>query len=82
MPTITVKTKQCMVCGKTGEVQVDEAQFEHYLQGAAAQVAFPDLTASEREMIMTGIHGPCWETMNDDLLVRYEMGQDYPEEME
>lgn len=58
--------RDCPFCGK-GCVTVVPAQglwdWEH---GKFAQQAFPDLTATEREQVMTGTHGECWDRYMKD----------------
>jgi hypothetical protein len=53
--------RDCSFCGK-GAVTVVPAQglwdWEH---GKFAQDAFPDLTADQREQVMTGTHSECWD---------------------
>lgn len=55
----------------TGKVRVKdlpitEDQIESWVQGMLAQNAFPHLTPSEREFIMTGIVDEEWENTFDD----------------
>ena len=58
--------RDCTFCGK-GAVTVVPAQglwdWEH---GTFAQNAFPNLTASEREQVMTGTHPECWDKFMSD----------------
>jgi len=58
--------KNCMFCGKESSISVDSASLYLYNQGAMIQDAFPDLTASEREVIKSGIHGECWDNTFKD----------------
>lgn len=58
-----VTTKKCMHCGYLGELNVPNAGLARYNSGALVQDAFPDLTAPEREQIVSGTHPECWEEM-------------------
>ncbi len=63
--TITVHTPRCIVCNKTGEVVVPEAEWEAYQSPARPfiQDALKSVDSAGREQIMTGTHGPCWDSM-------------------
>lgn len=61
--TISVTTPPCTVCGNTSEVEVDPVAFSRWRRGALAQVAFPDLNADQRELLITGTHPQCWDTI-------------------
>ena len=52
--------RSCPFCGVTQKVTVDKKQYEKYRQGALAQNAFPNLSPTEREIIITGICSRCW----------------------
>ena len=57
---MTIITK-CPWCGEEHEVEVP---FEGYLawqNGELIQVAMPQLSADEREMLISGICPSCWE---------------------
>lgn len=49
----------CPFCGREHSVKVEVEQFLAYQQGALAQVAFPNLSASEREQIISGMCPTC-----------------------
>lgn len=57
---------QCPFCGRGNEVEVNEADYWDWSDGELAQVAFPYLSADEREMLITGICGKCWDSMFGD----------------
>jgi hypothetical protein len=50
----------CPFCGVVSEVVVENDAFGAYLKGALAQDAFPGLSASDREVIISGICDPCF----------------------
>jgi hypothetical protein len=43
------------------EIDVSDAQLEDWQSGTLIQRAMPNLTADEREFIMTGITGKEWD---------------------
>jgi hypothetical protein len=47
----------------TMDVDVTDEQVQAYMDGALVQNAFPNLSADEREFIMTGITAEYWESM-------------------
>lgn len=59
--TTTVHTAECMVCFKTGELTLDTVAFNRYdLQDEFIQNAFPDMSAGDREQLLSGTHDACW----------------------
>lgn len=54
---------RCPICGRGNEVEVNEADYWDWDDGVLAQVAFPYLTAQEREMLITGTCPTCWNKM-------------------
>jgi hypothetical protein len=63
--TVTVKTRNCMVCQKPGELTVKTVEFDAWADGNGPfiQDAMPSLSAGERELLMTGTHDECWAQM-------------------
>ena len=59
---ITIVTK-CPFCGRVNEVEVNEADYLDWDDGVLVQVAFPYLSADEREMLISGICPTCWDEM-------------------
>lgn len=51
----------CPFCGHANEVEVNEADYWDGQDGELAQIAFPYLSANEREMLISGICPTCWE---------------------
>lgn len=60
---VSVRTPTCIMCGRTGVLQVPKAGWEKYQKGEFVQKAFPDLTADEREMLITGTHPDCFDKL-------------------
>ena len=53
----------CPFCHKAHEVAVNEMDYLDWQDGKLAQDAFPYLSASDREMLITGICEDCWNGM-------------------
>ena len=51
---------RCPFCGRGNEVEVNEADYWDWDDGELVQVAFPYLSAEEREMLISGICPTCW----------------------
>lgn len=49
----------CPFCGATHFVVVEESAYNAYVNGALAQVAFPNLSSTEREQIISHICPLC-----------------------
>ena len=58
----TVVTR-CPFCGRANEVEVNEMDYLDWQDGKLAQDAFPYLSASDREMLISGICSDCWDGM-------------------
>ena len=53
----------CPFCGKAHEIAVNEMDYLDWQDGKLAQDAFPYLSASDREMLISGIDEDCWNGM-------------------
>ena len=60
--------RKCPITGVQNkkEIDVTEEQLKSWHEGTLIQDAMPDLTASEREFIMTGITDEVWNTTVTD----------------
>jgi len=58
---LVTSTKPCMVCGKTSTVRVDLAGWKAWRAGTPIDRALPELDADQREQLITGLHGACWD---------------------
>lgn len=56
-------TPSCPVCQRTSVLKVPSKGVTAWEKGSYIQDAFPNLTASQREMIKTGIHEECWDIL-------------------
>lgn len=54
---------RCPFCGKKTEIQIEEAQYFNWLSGAMVQDAFPTLSATDREVLLTGMCPKCQESI-------------------
>lgn len=50
----------CPFCGKGHEVEVNDMDYLDWKDGTSAQDAFPYLSTSERELLISGICPTCW----------------------
>lgn len=60
--TISIRT-QCPDCKKVTNIEVTNEGYRKRQSGALVQVAFPELDRVQREMLITGICGECWDKM-------------------
>lgn len=63
METVTITTRVCIVCGESSEMQISAHGYKAWKDGAYVQTAFPELAACEREMLISGTHPQCWDTL-------------------
>ena len=61
--TVTFTTKRCFRCGNTTDVEVVASGLDRWQAGELIQDAFPDIPIDIREMMVSGMHPECWETM-------------------
>ncbi len=55
--------RHCSECHEDYVLVVDADDFNGWQDRTHIQNAFPYLTANEREMIKTGMHGTCWDAV-------------------
>jgi len=51
----------CPFCGDTTKVVVDADGYREWENGELVQVALPNLSADDREVLISGICPPCWD---------------------
>lgn len=61
--TIEVRTKTCCVCNKADVLTLNRQAVESWQAGEYVQTAFPDMSAEERELLISGTHPACWDTL-------------------
>lgn len=61
----------CLECGEPVTMEVNESDLDRWLSGnALVQDAFPYLSADDREILISGICGKCFDKMfPDDTIV-------------
>lgn len=57
---VTVQTPRCVVCRTSAILEVDDEGYIRWQMGMYVQHAFPDMTADERELLVSGTHAHCW----------------------
>ena len=60
---IVVDNPTCLHCGNGSQTRVDWLAYALWQGGELIQNAFPQLNASQREMMMSGTHPYCWIEM-------------------
>lgn len=62
--TMRVDTPKCPHCSKRGQVTVSvQGYMKWTIRGVHIQDALPELSADEREQMLTGTHPACWAEM-------------------
>lgn len=56
-------TGPCIYCGKEQSIQLDADAAIRFRDGGFAQDCFPALNAEQREFLISGICGKCWDQM-------------------
>ena len=65
-------TFTCSECGQSSRLQLDRGALERWKGGELIQRAFPDLSADDRELMISGLCGACFDLLFDDRLERYD----------
>lgn len=52
----------CITCGEEFQFIVDKQDYEEWRNGKPVQLAFPYLTLGEREVLISGMCGICWDS--------------------
>lgn len=55
--------KVCMDCKNLVKIEVEEKAYEKWKDGTRIQQAMPMLSADEREILISGVCGPCFDKM-------------------
>jgi hypothetical protein len=58
----TIYKKACPFCGVTSFVSANVKDVEAWQSGHLIQRALPYLTPTERELLISGICPPCWDS--------------------
>jgi hypothetical protein len=54
-------TPMCIWCSETAIVKVPHSAYLKWLDGESAQYAFKDMSADDRELLISGTHPKCWD---------------------
>lgn len=60
---VHLRMQPCMVCGETAELDVPRKAYENWLNGQNISFAFPDMSIADRELLITGTHDDCFNTL-------------------
>ena len=58
--------KDCLMCKKLYTMEVSEEGFDMWVGGAHVQDAFPELSKDDRELLISGICGPCFDKLFEE----------------
>lgn len=61
--TIVVRTQTCSVCGEYEMWSLDRAAVTRWREGENIQKVFPDMSAGDREVLISGTHPACWDQL-------------------
>jgi hypothetical protein len=64
--TTVVTSPPCQLCHKTSDFTLDAEKVERWRAGEFIQDVFPELTANQREQIISGVHPKCWDILFPD----------------
>ena len=53
----------CVHCRQVQTIMLSKTGIEAYQKGALMQDAFPELTAGQREMLISGTCDTCWDKL-------------------
>ena len=57
-------TPACTVCGEKSKVHgISTTDLARWIGGEYIQTVWPDMTPDERELIKTGTHPVCWDSL-------------------
>ena len=60
MSQVTI-TKACIRCEQTHTIQMPEKDYQRWKNGEHIQYVAPYLSADDRELLISGICGPCFD---------------------
>ena len=61
--TILVKTKPCLACKEYEVWSLDRDAVMRWQGGELIQNCFPNMSPSDRELLISGTHAKCWDTL-------------------
>lgn len=63
--TVIIPTR-CPFCGTSNAVKVNRVDYLKWVEGMVCQNAMPSLSASDRELLITGICNDCFPSDPED----------------
>ena len=66
MKELMKSTVRCIVCDDTFDIMVDPNDLNRWAEGELIQEALDYLNPDERELLLSGICGSCWDTLFPD----------------
>ena len=63
---------ECPICKRIYRIVVSNKELRNYENGALAQNAFPRLSPEDREMLISGVCGTCWDEMFEEEDAEYD----------
>jgi len=63
LDTVLVENPKCMICGHGSQTRVDWLKYQRWQSGQLIQEVFPQLSAEQREVMVSGTHPYCWDKM-------------------
>jgi len=61
--SLQFRTPPCIACHETSIIELTEEEFAALQRPGYIQSALPDRDADFRELVKTGIHPACWDSM-------------------
>lgn len=60
---VKVRTHTCHVCGTSSVLKIRRNELDRWKRGDYIQDAFPTMTPADREMLISGTHPACWNSL-------------------
>ena len=62
-----IETVRCRNCGETKTLEIPKTGWESWKAGELIQNAMPQLSCADRELLISGTCGKCWDEMYGSL---------------
>ena len=64
---VSLETRACCMCGKSSTLLLDARSFAAWKsRWVWLQASFPEWSADQRELLITGTHPECWNALFPD----------------
>lgn len=64
--TYVILEARCNVCKKTKRILADPIGFHKWINGTLIQQALPDLRSADRELLISGTCGDCFDKITEE----------------